>query len=100
MNRYDIVYSDDADRDLNNLFDVIFEEYAAPLTAYKYVEGVVNTVKSLSVFPEAYPIDYNQSLAQYGNEVRRINYKKMTIIYIVHNDTVYIQRIMAGSLIH
>ena len=99
MNTYDIVYSDDADNDLNNLFDAIFYEYSAPLTAYRYVSGVVETIKSLSVFLEVYPIEYCQSFAKYGDNVRRINYKKMTIIYTVSGQTVYIHRIMAGILI-
>ena len=99
MNRYNIVYSDDADYDLNNLFDVIFYEYAAPLTAYRYVEGVINTIKSLSVFPDAYPIRHNPSFAKYGVNVRRVNYKKMAILYTVCENTVYIHRVVAGSLI-
>ena len=99
MIKYGIVYSDDADRDLNNLFDIIFYEYSAPLTAYRYVKGVIKTIKSLSVFPESYPIEYSQSFAKYGVNVRRINYKKMTIIYTVSEQVVYVHRIIAGSLI-
>ena len=99
MNKYDIIYSDDADNDLNNLFDVIFYDYAAPLTAYKYVEGIIETIKSLSVFPEAYPIRFNPSLSRYGINIRRVNYKKMAIIYNVIEDSVIIHRIMAGSAI-
>ena len=35
----------------------------------------------------------------YGTNARRINYKKMAIIYTVHDNIVYIHRIIPASLI-
>jgi plasmid stabilization system protein ParE len=99
MNTYHIVYSEEADEDLDNLFDVIVNEYKAPLTAFQYVEGIIETIESLSVFPEAYPIRFNSSFNRYGINIRRVNYKKMAIIYAITEDDVIIHRIMAGSAI-
>jgi plasmid stabilization system protein ParE len=56
-------------------------------------------IKSLAKNPESYPIRFNLSLMQYGTDVRRINYKKMAIIYTVNDNTVDIHRIIASSLI-
>jgi len=38
-------------------------------------------------------------LLKYGFFVRRINYKKMAILYTVYEDTVLIHRVVAGSMI-
>ena len=68
MKIYHIVYSEQADEDLNSLYDVIVSEYKAPLTAFRYVEGVIETIENLSIFPEAYPVRYNLSLSRYGTK--------------------------------
>ena len=99
MKRHKVVYSQEAIADRDELFDVIAYDFQAPATAIKYIQELVDTVKQLQVFPEAFPIQTNSTLSRYGANVRRINYKKMAIIYTVHDDTVYIHRIMAGALI-
>ena len=54
MKKYDIIYSADASKDIDNLFEVIAFEYKAPLTAHKYAQGVINTIKTLAIFPNAH----------------------------------------------
>jgi plasmid stabilization system protein ParE len=68
-------------------------------TAIRYLDGIFEKIKTLSKFHEAYPVRYNPSLLQYGINVRRIDYKKMAIIYTVNENTVYIYRVIASSLI-
>ncbi|GAB6011751.1 hypothetical protein [Viscerimonas tarda] len=46
-----------------------------------------------------YAIQRQQSLKKYGHNVRRLNYKKMAIIYTVHSTTVYIHRIVPANTI-
>jgi plasmid stabilization system protein ParE len=99
MSQYIISYSDEANRDLENLAYTISENYSSPLTAFRYVQGIIETINQMAKNPEAYPVRFNFSLLQYGINVRRINYKKMAIIYTVNNDIVYIHRIIASSLI-
>jgi len=48
---------------------------------------------------ETFTIQSGIFFLQYGFNVRRLNYKKMTIIYTVMNDTVYIQRVVPSSTI-
>ncbi|MDR0371562.1 MAG: hypothetical protein LBH80_06895 [Prevotellaceae bacterium] len=48
---------------------------------------------------KSYPVQTNRSLLQYGINVRRINYKRLAIIYTVHEDIVYIHRIVASSML-
>jgi plasmid stabilization system protein ParE len=100
MKKFKIVYSQEAVVDRDNLFDTIAFEFHAPQTAIKYVQGVIDEIERLQHFPEAFPIKPNShSLMQYGSFVRTITFKKMTIIYTVHDDVVYIHRIVASSLL-
>ena len=96
MNTFEIEYLETAKRDLNNLFLTITFDYKAPITAYRYVQGIIDTIKTISKSPESFPI---QPHLRYGFNVRRINYKKMAIIYTVHGNVVYIHRIIAGTMI-
>ena len=100
MKQFKIVYSEKAIADRENLFNTIVYEFHAPLTAFKYVQGLIDTIDKLKNFPEAFPIKPDvHSLMQYGSFVRTISFKKMTIIYTVHDDVVYIHRIVASSLL-
>jgi plasmid stabilization system protein ParE len=99
MKKYDIIYSNNANNDLENLAYAIAVTYKSPLTSFRYVQGIINTINKLRKNPEIYPIRFNQTLMQYGLFVRRVNYKKMAIIYTINNHTVTIQRVIASSLI-
>jgi hypothetical protein len=56
-------------------------------------------LKSLSHSAESYPISSLKAILQYGYNARRINYKKMAIIYTVHQKTVLVRRVIPGALI-
>jgi plasmid stabilization system protein ParE len=99
MKKYFIDISEIARGDLRNLSYTITETYQSPLTAIRYLDGIFEKIRILSKFPEAYPVRPNLSLLQYGVNVRRINYKKMAIIYTINENTVYIHRVIASSLI-
>jgi plasmid stabilization system protein ParE len=99
VKRYVVDISEIAMNDLRELSYTITEKYRSPLTAIRYLDDIFDKIKSLAKNPEAYPVRFNLSLLQYGIFVRRINYKKMAIIYTVNNHTVHIHRIIASSLI-
>jgi hypothetical protein len=100
MKKYDIKYSNISNNDLENLAYAIAVTYKSPLTSFRYVQGIINTINNkLRKNPKIYPIQFNQSLMQYGLFVRRVNYRKMAIIYTVNDHTVTIQRIIASALI-
>ena len=69
------------------------------ITAIKHYADIVDTLKGLERNPFINPVKNNISLRQYGINVRRENYKKMAIIYTIHDNRVYVHRILAGSLI-
>ena len=70
-----------------------------PQTSEKYVRELRTVIESLEHYPERYPIHQNLSLQQYGNNIRRVNYKKMAIIYTIDSLEVYVHRIMPASMI-
>jgi plasmid stabilization system protein ParE len=102
--KYKIIYSDAAIDDLKSLSDIIIDKYFAPATAEKYLRELLNTITDLSCFPERNAVREQASLKKYGIKTRRVNYKRMAIIYTVHEKEqtgkiVYIHRIVAASLI-
>jgi len=99
MKHYNVIYSLEADEDINNLFEFIVFQYKAPLTAFKYVQGLLDEIKRLSRSAESFSIQTRKSLQQYGPYPRRVNYKKMAIIYNVINDVVYIRRVIPANTI-
>ena len=99
MNRYKILITIDAKQDIKQLSDLIKYQYKSPLTAFSYIQGLIDQINKLEVSAETYIIQTRKSLMVYGLNVRRINYRKMTIIYTVSNYTVYIHRIIPSSTI-
>ena len=98
MDDYQIILSKEAKKDIDNLTEVIKNEYKAPFTAFKYVQELLDEILSLSKFPKIYAEKFYPAFLHYGS-VRRINYKRMAIIYTVDEQTVYIHRIMPASMI-
>jgi len=99
MKIYSIVYSEQAMNDVDDLFYFIKIECHSPITAKKYLIGIFKTIEILSKQPELFSITDSKSTQQYGFDIRRSNYKKISILYSVYNDIIFIHRIMAGSLI-
>lgn len=99
MKLYQIVVSEDAKSDIDNLFEFIVTEYKSELTANRYINGLENKIQSLSQSAEIYQIQTSPYFTKFGNNVRRINYKKMAIIYSIYSHYVYIHEIVASSVI-
>lgn len=99
MKKFDIVYSKDADNDLQKLSDVIMYKYKAPLTAVRYLNGLQKAIKRLSVIADALPYYSRPQLQKYGQNTKRINYKEMAIIFAIYGPIVYIHCIIPANTI-
>ena len=97
MRKFGIVYSKDADNDLQNLSDVIMYKYKSPFTAVRYLNGLQKEIKRLSVLANALPYYTQPQLLKYGRNTRRINYKEMAVIFAIYGSIVYIHRIMPAN---
>lgn len=99
MERFQVFLSEEAERDLQQYIDFIMWDCKAPLTALRHYEHLFNTLKSLEYMPERYAVQTGISFLRFEPNVRRINYKKMAIIFTIHGNIVYIHRIMPANLI-
>ena len=96
---YRIQYSPDAETDIKELFSVITHLYKSPLTAGRYVQGLYDEIMRLTTLAESFSIQTSTSLLRFGSNARRINFKKMAVIYTVHGHIVYIHRMIPANMI-
>ena len=95
-----IKIKDTALKDIENVYDYIAYDLFEPITADKYIRGIYDAIKHLSVYGSKIAVsDRDYLLSKYGTSVRNINYKKMAIIYTIENEEIIIQRIIAASLL-
>ena len=99
MLTYNIILSKNAERDFQDYIDFIIVECSAPMTALRHYESFYNTLKTLETFPESFPVQKSKFFYIFGSNPRRLNFKNMAIIYTVHNEVVFIHRIIASKLI-
>ncbi|MDR0864619.1 MAG: type II toxin-antitoxin system RelE/ParE family toxin [Candidatus Symbiothrix sp.] len=100
MKNYTIRLSTEAEEDIDNLYDYIANELMLPFTADKYVGGIFETIEKLSVYGGSIPINQRQYLqVNYGPGARTVTYKKMTIVFNVIRNAIFIRRIMPGSMV-
>ena len=99
MNKYTVVISEQAQQDLRDLSNIISFEYKSPVTAIKYLREIYGVMRKLRTHAESYSIQSTSYFSQYGFNIRRVNYKKMAIIYTVIHNTAYIKRVVPASII-
>ena len=87
-------------QDIEHVHDYIAYELFEPITADKYIRGIYEAIKYLTLYGASVAVsDRDSLLSQYGLTVRNVQHKKMAIIYTVENNIIIIQRIIAASLI-
>ena len=96
---YSLVVSDEARYDINSYVDYITYECDAPKTGKRHADDFLKVLRKIQKNPTAFSVRTTASLLQYGNNVRRVNYKKMAIIYSISGFTVYVHRVIAASMI-
>jgi plasmid stabilization system protein ParE len=95
-----ICFHPEALYDINSTRSYIINELFRPLTAQKYKDGILNAIQKLSVYGSSIaPSQREYIQKRYGPNARTITYKKMTIIYNVIEDIVFVRRVIASSLI-
>ncbi|MDO5664029.1 MAG: type II toxin-antitoxin system RelE/ParE family toxin [Bacteroidia bacterium] len=100
MTKFVLEYSLAAEKDIEHLTNTILYRYKAPMTAFKYVQGLLTVINALKINAPVFLIQTNEKLcARYGDSVRRVNFKKMTVLYSIRDSTVFIHRIVPQSTI-
>jgi plasmid stabilization system protein ParE len=100
MKNYTVRYMPEASQDVQSVYEYIAFKQKMPLSARRYYNGIFDAIDSLAIIGPSIAVTRHTSLLRlYGPRTRTIIYKKMTIVYNVIGETVYIRRIMASSLI-
>ena len=96
---YIIDFKQSAKSDLAELERFIVEDCYAPLTTKRRFEDLDKRLDWLEKYAELPAIDFNLSY-RYGILIRTIPFgKKMTIVYTVEGEKVYVLRVMPQSMI-
>ncbi len=98
MKQYEIVYTEESVENLNQVFRFIHDDCAAPATARIYMEELKAEVERLRISAGAVSPSLRLT-EQMGFEVRRLNYKKMAVLFSVVSDKVIILRILPQSML-
>jgi hypothetical protein len=99
MITYKVIVSNQVRRDIRRFVRHITVVYGQPKTASLYREGIWDTIWSLSRMAGVRPKnEYVQ--ARYGVNARHIVYKKVSIIYIIEGEYVYVSGVIPSSLLH
>jgi len=101
MTLYRVLLSNEAWDDLDKLLLVIAKDYQSPVTAQRYIAAIWDEILHLRNYAGSIALYLHGGLRQrYGHTLRRINYKKIAILYTLEDsDTALIVRIMPGSII-
>jgi plasmid stabilization system protein ParE len=99
MQHYSIQFSRMAKADMQNLYDYIIATYKSYKTANNYQRGLLGVVNQLKRSAGSHQISTQQTVLSYGWNARRVNYKKMTVIFTIYENIVLIHRVMPASMI-
>jgi plasmid stabilization system protein ParE len=100
MTTYDIIFSPEAEDDMLRVYYHIAYELSQPYAAIKYFDGMKDAVEKLRITGASYAVSQRESLkVKYGADVRTVTYKKMTIVYNIVDDIIFIRCIMPGSMV-
>ncbi len=91
MQKYEIMISELAEQDLENVGDYI-TSVLRNRAAINTIRGIHKIVDNLQCFPERYDLDEDPVIASCG--VRIARYRNYKIYYIVVDNTVFIVRII------
>ncbi len=98
MRKYEVKLTEEAKQDRKSLASFIKEEVHAPLTAKRYMLGLEEEIKKLENSAGSLAVDENLS-RRFGIEVRRTNYKNVTVIYSVEGQTAYVHHIIPQKMV-
>lgn len=99
MRNFTVKFSKTAKADMQNLYDYIADTCKSYKTANEYQLGLLGLINSLKKSADAFQISSQETVLQYGWNARCVNYKKMTVIFVVYDNIVLIQRVIPAAMI-
>ena len=100
MNTYRISIHPFAQGDLNDIYQYIKDVFKAPLTAQRFVYNLVANIQTLSYRADTIGFCSHPYLTRlYGKNIKRINFKKIAIIFVIDGEDVLVLRILNAEMI-
>ena len=94
MKVYKIFINESALHDIDDIADNILNISKSINIAEKYIEGLYSEINKLSIHGASLSFCQNEDVTSiYGKYIRRMNYKKLTVLFFIKNDTILIQEI-------
>jgi len=93
MQKYELLYSDEALLDLKSIENYIVYQLKNPDAAWNTVDGIMNTIDKIPISPFEHPLVLDPYLSDFG--IRLTSYKNYNILYIIKKLSleIYIVRI-------
>ena len=82
MKKYKVFLNDQADFDLQQIFDYIYGVLENPSAARKVIDGILARCEDLSSFPKAGPVRF----ASGGFDIRFIHFGHYTIAFAIDDE--------------
>ena len=101
MTKYNVVITELFEEELDQLIDATIYQYDAPLSAERYFKGIMDQLKNLEIIAGSLPYARNKYIVdRYGSFCKRLNYKKISILFYVNGCNVYLISILPQSGIY
>lgn len=87
-----IFYSQKSRKDLDRIYDYIYDDLNNPIAAEKIVKGILNKISELKEYPQLGPVWYLENNIDSG--FRFLRYDNYIIFYQTTKETILIVRIL------
>ena len=87
-----IFYSQKSRKDLDRIYDYIYDDLNNPIAAEKIVKGILNKISELKEYPQLGPVWYLENNIDSG--FRFLRYDNYIIFYQITQETILIVRIL------
>jgi plasmid stabilization system protein ParE len=94
MKKYNVRIKKSALDEIDSIADDILNVSKSLDIAKKYIDGLYIAIQRLSFYGASLPFCQNRSMtAKYGKYIRRMNYRKIAVLFYVEEDDILIQEI-------
>lgn len=99
MRRYTIQVLPEAEKDIQDYTDHIMFQYSMPITANRHKKELFDCINSLATYADSIQVSDKQDILRYGANARAVRYKKMLIIYTLHDTLVVVRAVVPAAMI-
>jgi hypothetical protein len=99
MKQFSVYVSETAKESILEYIQHISNTYKMPATALRHHKELYERIFSLSSYAESVQVSDKQSILRYGVNARAIKYKKMMVVYTIHDTLVVVRALLPAATI-